>query len=65
MFEEGDFFQIGYKELSLGSKWKVYTGEYTESTVLLTNIKSDTEYIFRVRVVHSDGEGPYSEVSEM
>ncbi|KAH3768560.1 uncharacterized protein LOC127845594 isoform X1 [Dreissena polymorpha] len=60
-FEEGNYFQIGYKESE--SNWRIYSGEFTECTQVLTNIKCNTEYIFRVRAVYSDGEGPYSKES--
>ncbi|KAH3772282.1 uncharacterized protein LOC127846401 [Dreissena polymorpha] len=60
---DGDYFQIEYKELIQGSKWKTFTGEFTESTQILTNLKSETEFVFRVRALQCDGEGPYSEES--
>ncbi|KAH3768530.1 uncharacterized protein LOC127845595 [Dreissena polymorpha] len=60
---ERDYFQIEYKELIPGSKWKTFAGEFTASTQILTNLKSETEFIFRVRAIQCDGEGPYSEES--
>ncbi|XP_052820940.1 uncharacterized protein LOC128246597 isoform X2 [Mya arenaria] len=62
-FRQSDYFQIGYKDLNGGRKWRFYQGEFTESTVRLTNLKSDTKFVFRVRV-YDDIEGPYSEESD-
>ncbi|XP_052232780.1 uncharacterized protein LOC127845722 [Dreissena polymorpha] len=64
-FEEGDYFQICYKDVMQGAKWKVYTGEFTECTQVLTDVRSNTEFVFRLRVVCNDGEGPYSEESDV
>ncbi|KAH3820212.1 hypothetical protein DPMN_121956 [Dreissena polymorpha] len=64
IFNTGDFFQIGYRDLD-DSRWKVYVGEYHQSTHTLTNLKSNAKYVFRVRAVYSDIEGPYSDVSQV
>ncbi|WAQ94888.1 hypothetical protein MAR_007359 [Mya arenaria] len=63
-FRNCDYFQIGYKDTNGAKKWRFYHGEFTESTIRLTNLKSDTKFVFRVRVVYDDIEGPYSEESE-
>ena len=63
-FGDDDYYQISYKDLDHEKKWKFYQGEIRESTVILRDIKSNTAFIFRVRVVYEDGEGPYSEESE-
>lgn len=46
-------------------KWKFYAGECERATKDVTDLKSNTEYIFRVRVVHQNGEGQYSEDSDV
>ncbi|WAQ94890.1 LOW QUALITY PROTEIN: hypothetical protein MAR_007361 [Mya arenaria] len=60
VFGSGDYFQIGYKDLNGGKKWRF---DHEKSTVRLTNLKSDTRFVFRVRMVYDDIEGPYSEES--
>lgn len=45
-------------------KWKFLSDEYKSSTVVLRDLKSNTAFLFRVRVVYEDGEGPYSEESD-
>ncbi|WAQ94894.1 hypothetical protein MAR_007365 [Mya arenaria] len=64
-FDKNNYFQIGYKDLNSGMKWRFYHGEFMESSVRLTNLKSDTKFVFRVRVVYDDVEGPYSEESDV
>ena len=65
MFKEGDYFQISYKDVSKSRKWKVDESEYITTHATITNLQSNCTYIFRVRVVHEDGEeGPYSQESE-
>ncbi|WAQ96119.1 hypothetical protein MAR_028809 [Mya arenaria] len=63
-FRPNDYFQIAYKELNSEGKWRIYHGEYTESTVKLENLKSNARFVFRVRIVSIDGEGPYSPQSD-
>jgi len=63
-FEAGDTYQVRYKDLDAGGKWKFIPQEYTSSTVTLTDLKANTKFIFQVRMIKDDEEGMYSEVSD-
>ncbi|XP_060557458.1 uncharacterized protein LOC132717894 [Ruditapes philippinarum] len=61
---DGDCYQISYKDSSHGENWVFYQGEFKTSTAILSNLKSNTDFVFRVRVVNEDGASPYSEQSD-
>ncbi|XP_045207826.2 uncharacterized protein LOC123559790 [Mercenaria mercenaria] len=63
-FEETHYYQISYKDVDTGGKWKFHAGEHYKTTAILTDLKSNTKFIFRVRVVYEDGEGAYSPISD-
>ncbi|KAH3772288.1 hypothetical protein DPMN_173626 [Dreissena polymorpha] len=68
-FEAGDHLQIGYNDVTTGSKWKFYENEgdfERENLLVPRNLKFETQYVFRVRVINGDEiEGPYSDVSRV
>lgn len=63
--EETDQFQIRFKVKDEKSKWKfaesIVAGNYTT----VTGLMADTEYVFQVRGLFEDQEGPYSPVSDI
>ena len=61
---ENHSFQLRFKEANGSSKWRFHPELAASSTVTLTNMKSDTCYVFQVRMVNDENEGPYSEVSD-
>lgn len=63
-FGDEDYYQISYKDLDNNKKWKFYQDEFKSSSAILSDLKSNTAFIFRVRVVYEDSEGPYSEESD-
>ncbi|XP_045203650.2 uncharacterized protein LOC123556762 [Mercenaria mercenaria] len=63
-FGDDDYYQVSYKDLDHEKKWKFFQGEFKTTTALLSDLKSNTAFIFRVRVVYEDSEGPYSEESD-
>ncbi|XP_045178579.2 uncharacterized protein LOC123538489 [Mercenaria mercenaria] len=63
-FGEDDYYQISFKDLDHNKKWRFFQAEFRSSTAVLNDVKSNTVFIFRVRVVYEDGEGPYSEESD-
>ena len=57
-----DHFEVKYKQKGV-SLWQSLTSK--EPTLLLTDLKSNAKYLFRVRIVSEDGtEGPFSVVSD-
>lgn len=63
-FGSDDYYQVSYKDLDNGNKWSFYQDEFNSSTAVLCKLKSNTRFIFRVRVVYQNGEGPYSNESD-
>ncbi|XP_060589339.1 uncharacterized protein LOC132744567, partial [Ruditapes philippinarum] len=61
---ENPNFQLRYKEADGSSKWRFYPDLAPSSTITLTNLKSDTHYIFQVRMVNDENEGSYSDISD-
>ncbi|XP_060596429.1 uncharacterized protein LOC132750457 [Ruditapes philippinarum] len=61
---ENYMYQLRYKEVQVKSKWKLHQELMTSSKVNLGNLKSDTKYIFEVRMVNGEIEGPFSETSD-
>ncbi|XP_060602657.1 uncharacterized protein LOC132755759 [Ruditapes philippinarum] len=62
--KEGDYYQISYKDVSNNRKWKVDECEYTVPVATISCLQPNTIYIFRVKVIHENGEeGPYSQAT--
>jgi hypothetical protein len=61
---ENDFYQISYKDGSHEGNWEIYQGEFKSSTAVLSDLKSNTVFVFRVRVVNEDDADLYSEQSD-
>ncbi|XP_060589816.1 uncharacterized protein LOC132745005 [Ruditapes philippinarum] len=61
---ENPNFQLRYKEADGSSKWRFYPDLAPSSTITLTNLKSDTHYVFQVRMVNDENEGSYSDISD-
>ena len=61
----GHQYQIRYK-IAGGQEWKVHEKHVTGTKLMttITNLKSNTKYIFQVRMVNDEKEGPYSLQSE-
>ncbi|KAH3773428.1 uncharacterized protein LOC127844798 [Dreissena polymorpha] len=64
-FRERDCFEVSFKENKPDTRWKVYGDSFSTCSCILVNLKTDTQYVFRVRVVYVDMEGPYSEESDI
>lgn len=62
-FVKGDYYQLSYKEAE-DKKWIFYNEQFERATAELKDLKAGAAYVFRVRVVTDDGEGPYSEISD-
>ncbi|KAK3090164.1 hypothetical protein FSP39_009640, partial [Pinctada imbricata] len=62
-FQEGDYYQIRFKNID-GGKWRFYEEQPSEGSIVMTKMKANTKFVFQVRVVHDDMEGPYSPVSD-
>ncbi|KAH3821986.1 hypothetical protein DPMN_123755 [Dreissena polymorpha] len=60
-----DYFQISFKTSSDGPRWKFYDEKCAKATLVLINLKSNTEFVFRIRAVYSESEGQYSETSQV
>ncbi|XP_052212196.1 uncharacterized protein LOC127831254 [Dreissena polymorpha] len=54
-----DYFQISFKTSSDGPRWKFYDEKCAKATLVLINLKSNTEFVFRIRAVYSESEGQY------
>lgn len=61
-FDESSTYEIQYKEK--GKRWKLYDKNPERATVTVCNLQAETTYIFQVRVVSDDKEGPYSPESD-
>ncbi|WAR30914.1 hypothetical protein MAR_033456, partial [Mya arenaria] len=64
-FQDGSYFQVLMKDVDPNSKWKFYNKEFTTASGKIEDINSNTKFVFRVRVVHEHGEGPYSPESDV
>ena len=62
-FRDNDLYQINYKELENDRKWKLYDEKFRAAPAELDDLPSNTVVVFRVRVIHEEYEGPYSEES--
>lgn len=58
------YLQVTYKDVDNAGRWQFRPEEHTCATAVLDDMKSNTKFIFRVRVVYEDGEGPYSPPSD-
>ncbi|XP_052248229.1 oocyte zinc finger protein XlCOF7.1-like isoform X2 [Dreissena polymorpha] len=63
--KECDFYQVSFKKNYEGCKWRIYEEDFKRSTVELSNLDTECAYLFRVRGVYGDNEGPYSEISDV
>ncbi|XP_062572461.1 uncharacterized protein LOC134241282 [Saccostrea cucullata] len=52
-------YQIRYKSKGGVEKWKFQETEKNENRIIITGLKAKTAYIFQVRGVFEDEEGPY------
>ena len=59
-----DSFQVRYKPKNGESKWKLIETSQDSNYTTITKLMPDTEYIFQVRGVFGDLEGPYGPVSD-
>ncbi|XP_060602675.1 uncharacterized protein LOC132755777 isoform X2 [Ruditapes philippinarum] len=58
-------YQIRYKENKHDAKWQYYDEDKPQHTTLtVRNLKSHSCFVFQVRLVNNEEEGPYSEVSD-
>lgn len=62
-FEDHNY-QVRFKETKGGAKWSFYQQLISACTLQLSNLKSNTEYVFQVRMVCDESEGQYSLVSD-
>ena len=61
-FEESSYYQIRYKEGE--NRWTFYSESPERETATIGNLQANTTYVFQVRAVISDEEGPYSPESD-
>ena len=61
-FDTDDYYQIRYK--AKGGKWRFFDEQPSVGTTVVTSLTADTVFVFQVRVVHDDMEGPYSPISD-
>lgn len=62
LFEE-HCYQLRYKELH-SRKWTTHNEQLTKPSVTLNGLKSKSNFVFQVRMVDDENEGPYSEISD-
>ncbi|XP_078322456.1 uncharacterized protein LOC111105028 isoform X2 [Crassostrea virginica] len=62
--EETDQFQIRFKVEDEKSKWKFSESNVAGNFTTVTGLMADTEYVFQVRGLFEDQEGPYGPVSD-
>ncbi|XP_060587427.1 uncharacterized protein LOC132742949 [Ruditapes philippinarum] len=61
--KDGYYYQISYKELEHDGKWALYDEVFQDATAELNDLRANTVFVFRVRVLYEDREGPFSEES--
>lgn len=64
LHSSGCSYQLRFKEDKVDEKWIFYPDPISQTSVTLSNLKSNTKYVFQVRIVSNEKEGPYSESSE-
>lgn len=57
-------YQIRIKEVKEGGRWTLHPEQSTRCSVTFSNLKSDSSYVFQVRMVNDDEECMYSEISD-
>lgn len=62
--ENVDHYQIRYKCLDKSAKWKFFETDSNQNSVTLSGLMANTKYIFQVRGIFGDIEGPYGPESE-
>lgn len=59
-----DHYQVRFKTKTENSKWKSMETDSGENNITISELMANTKYIFQVRGIFGDEEGPYSPVSE-
>lgn len=62
--EKPDHYQVRYKTKTENSKWKSIETDSGENNIIISELMAKTVYIFQVRGIFGDEEGPFSPVSE-
>lgn len=62
--ENVDHYQIRYKCLDESAKWKFFETDSNQNSVTLSGLMANKEYIFQVRGIFGDLEGPYGPESK-
>lgn len=62
--EKVDYFEVRYKQKGGLTKWKMDCTRDDCNSTTITEIMADTIYIFQVRGVFEDMEGPYGPISD-
>lgn len=62
--EKPDHYQVRFKTKQENSKWKSVETDSSENTITISELMADTEYIFQVRGIFGDEEGPFSPVTK-
>lgn len=57
-------FQIRFKAKNGSSKWKFITTDSDENSVNILGLMAYTKYVFQVRGIFGDQEGPYGPANE-
>ncbi|XP_052215660.1 uncharacterized protein LOC127834096 isoform X6 [Dreissena polymorpha] len=64
LFKEGDHFQISCRE-NKESRWRICHDSVEINRFELTNVKSESQFMFRIRAVYTDFESDYSKESDI
>lgn len=62
--EKPDHYQVRFKNKKENSKWKSIETDSDENTITISELMADTVYIFQVRGIYGDEEGPFSPITE-
>lgn len=60
-FKDSNRYQIRYKQK--GGKWMFYPEQPERATITISYLQTEATYIFQVRAIIDDDEGPYSQES--
>lgn len=62
--ENVNYYQVRYKCSEKEEKWKFTETDTSQNFLVITGLMATTEYVFQVRGMFGDVEGPYSPVSD-
>lgn len=62
--KQADHYQIRFKTKDGYIKWKITETDSDENNIMITGLMTNKNYLFQVRGIFGDQEGPYGPVSE-